>query len=149
MTTLHRTRRQRRGSAFIEALAVMMLFTLLLGCALLFGRSYVAKIATMREARERAWQHTEPTAGACRGDSVSQRARALIAAPDARRARALVSALGEHPTGEPGLGRWAGVLPFWPAAERTAFETQTQFTCNETVRTDDSALRALRDRVLP
>jgi hypothetical protein len=50
-----RPRQRRHGTAYIEALAVMTMFALVLAYAIRFGRSYHARILADQRARAAAW----------------------------------------------------------------------------------------------
>lgn len=54
---MHVERRNDReeGSAFVEALAVMMFFTVALACAVTIGRSYLARVISGQAARTASW----------------------------------------------------------------------------------------------
>jgi hypothetical protein len=125
--------RSLRGSAFIEALAVMLLFSSLFGCAAMFGQSYAARILSGQRARAAAWRQT---AEGCdeRQRNLLQAADAMADAPDPRHAQALLRALDQtlpRSEPEPSTGTWSGLLP-WDSSKRPAtLRTQTLFSCNE------------------
>lgn len=149
-----RHRQKTRGSAFIEALAVMLLCTLMFGCVLLFGRTYSAQIFTAQAARADAWQHTQP-GGACSDQRMARAAQALSQAVDGKHAQALLHAWkggqDSASTSAASVGRWQGAMPWLAGSPRASAETRTLFTCNESARkTDASAsLRALAPRMMP
>jgi hypothetical protein len=125
MPRLQAHRAQLHGSAYIEALAVMILFSTLLACAVGLGRVYAAKLLSVQRARQAAWLHTQlPCSGErdALWDTAEQAASALNRSDAQFLARAA----------SPRSAQTASVVSVGRAqAGRTMPQTSTRFACNE------------------
>jgi len=128
-----RTRRQRnarRAVAYIEALAVSLMFALILACANRFGRTYRASIQAGQRARAAAWTQTVSGCDSRASDILpaAERLTARSRATATARLRAVV-ARAVVPT-DP-AERMRGLSSAASPGEQGRLGASVRFMCNE------------------
>jgi hypothetical protein len=127
--------RRRRGSAYVEALLVCSLLSLLWLGALGLGRLYGMKLSSLFGAREDAWRATAQACGP-RSDELQRSVDALARTPDAPHGRAILQAAARISTRQrarDAVQSRARRLPFFGRERDFEVETTTHFACNEPV----------------